>query len=120
MPSTGWMAAKDRCLRLRNDATVSRTPLTRACLPLVAVLSLTGADFARADEAAQATEVTQPVLVACPAPDESRAELWHGEHIWQALQREGYVIGHIDIVVDDVFDLANPGEDTWYGRAADA
>lgn len=109
------MAVKDYYLRLRNDATVSRTPIKRACLPLVGVLSLAGTWAAHADD-----NPTQPVLVACPAPEGQRAELWRGEHVWQALQRHGYVIGHIDIVVDDVFDLSNPREDTWYGRAADA
>ena len=119
MPSTGVDGSKGSCLGLRNDATVSCAPLPRACLPLVAVLSLAGTGLARA-EGATVPNPGQPSLAACPFPDTSRPELWHGEHTWQALQRHGYVIGHIDIVVDDVFDLSNPKEDTWYGRAADA
>lgn len=102
-------------MRPRNDATVCHTPLKRACLPLLAILSLAVCGLARADDSPLA-----PNLTSCPAPEGKRAELWHGEHVWRALQRHGYVIGQVDIVVDDVFDLNNPKEDTWYGRAADA
>ena len=56
----------------------------------------------------------------CPAPDTSKPERWPGQRVWEALQVGGYSIGHIDIVVDGVFDLGNPKEDTWYGKTADA
>ena len=54
----------------------------------------------------------------CPAPA-AGAERWHGERAWQALADQGYSIGKVHILVDNVFDLDDPQEDTWYGRTAD-
>lgn len=56
----------------------------------------------------------------CPAPGAGKPERWPGQHVWEALEAGGFRIGHIDIVVDGVFDLGNPKEDTWYGKTADA
>lgn len=59
-------------------------------------------------------------LAGCPTPVSGVPEQWQGEHIWSALQAAGYSIGNIAVVVDGVFDLGNPEEDTWYGKTADA
>ncbi len=56
---------------------------------------------------------------ACPTSTDTSPERWQGEHAWQALQAAGYRVGRVRIQVDDVFDLDNPDEDTWYGRTAD-
>lgn len=55
----------------------------------------------------------------CPVSTDTSPERWQGEHAWQALEAAGYRIGRVRIQVDDVFDLTNPEEDTWYGRTAD-
>ena len=39
---------------------------------------------------------------------------------WEQLQAQGAVIAGIDISVTDVFDPADPADDHWFGRAADA
>ena len=56
---------------------------------------------------------------ACPQPAGEGPEQWLGQHTWQTLADAGYRIGRVRIQVDDVFDLSNPEEDTWYGRTAD-
>ena len=66
-----------------------------------------------------ATAVADP-LAGCPTPVSGVPEQWQGEHVWSALQAAGYSIGNVDVVVDGVFDLGNPEEDTWYGKTADA
>ena len=38
---------------------------------------------------------------------------------WKVLEAQGKVIGRIDVVVQDVFDLTKPADDTWIGRVAD-
>lgn len=55
----------------------------------------------------------------CPQPTGAGPEQWQGQHTWQALTAAGYRVGRVRIQVDDVFDLSNPEEDTWYGRTAD-
>ena len=57
---------------------------------------------------------------ACPLPAAGQPEEWDGEHAWQALADQGYRIGQVRIVVDEVFDLQDPVEDTWYAKTADA
>lgn len=58
-------------------------------------------------------------LDACPVGEANQPERWEGEHAWEALAAQGYRIGKIKIVVDNVFDLHDPVEDTWYARTAD-
>lgn len=79
-----------------------------ACL-MAALLATALPGLARADAHA-----------ACPLQVSTAAEEWQGEHAWQALQDAGYRIGQVKIEVDNVFDLDNPVEDTWYGQTADA
>src|SRR5574337_1793161 len=55
----------------------------------------------------------------CPAPATAAGERWQGEAQLQALAAQGYRIGTVDIVVDDVFDLNDPAQQTWYARLAD-
>ena len=57
---------------------------------------------------------------ACPLPASGAPEEWEGEHAWEALADRGYRIGQVKIVVDEVFDLQDPVEDTWYAQTADA
>ena len=57
----------------------------------------------------------------CPvAPDSSQPEQWDGQHSWEALAAAGYRIGQVKIVVEEVFDLTDPVEDTWYAKTANA
>jgi len=83
-----------------------------ACLFAASLLAASGAVVA--------AEGPTAAPAGCPVPDDQRPERWHGQHVWEALQDAGYSIGRVDIVVDGVFDLSNPDEDTWYGRTADA
>ena len=39
--------------------------------------------------------------------------------MWDALAAQGYRIGAVHIVVDNVFDLNNPAQNRWYARLAD-
>ncbi|MDE2459911.1 MAG: hypothetical protein KGL98_01565 [Gammaproteobacteria bacterium] len=55
----------------------------------------------------------------CPVPASAASERWQGEAQLQALAAQGYRIGTVDIVVDDVFDLNDPAQQTWYARLAD-
>lgn len=55
----------------------------------------------------------------CPRPPTISAERWPGEAEWKAIQNAGLRYGKIRIKVDNVFDLAKPGEKVWYTRAAD-
>ena len=82
-----------------------------------ALLAVSGAAYADAPD-----NFTQSLQIpaSCPVYNGSRPERWHGQHAWEALQDAGYTVGPIDIVVDSVFDLGNPKEDTWYARTADA
>ncbi|MGE5625287.1 MAG: hypothetical protein ACM3ZT_07050 [Bacillota bacterium] len=90
-----------------------------AALSLLA--SLAAADPpVSAPSSATATATPADALSACPAPEAGTVEQWQGQRQWQALQASGYVIGEIGVVVDGVFDLGNPHEDTWYGKTADA
>lgn len=57
---------------------------------------------------------------ACPVSAATQPEAWEGEHAWKALADQGYHIGQVSIVVDQVFDLQDPVEDTWYAKTADA
>lgn len=79
---------------------------TAACLMAVCIAALLPAEV-RADDSCH--------LNANPAGEE-----WQGQHAWQTLQDAGYRVGQVKIVVDNVFDLNNPVEDTWYGQTADA
>ena len=56
----------------------------------------------------------------CPLPPAGAMQRWQGEAAWTTLADQGYHIGKIHILVDNVFDLDNPEEDTWYGQTADA
>ena len=56
----------------------------------------------------------------CPHSTAEHPEEWEGQNAWQTLAGEGYRIGEVKIVVDEVFDLEDPVEDTWYAKAADA
>ncbi len=56
---------------------------------------------------------------ACPVPLPLAHPRWAGEADWLALQRAGLRYGRIRIRILNVYDLAHPGEDTWYGRTAD-
>jgi hypothetical protein len=95
---------------------VFKTPRRLAHPAFIVVLLSLAATAAYADEPPS----TAAALGRCPAPDTRRPEQWHGQHIWTALQDAGYTISRIDIQVDGVFDLADPKEDTWYARTADA
>ncbi len=55
----------------------------------------------------------------CPRPAAVTGERWAGEAEWQAIQRAGLRYGAIRIEVDNVYDLTDPRENTWYTRAAD-
>lgn len=39
--------------------------------------------------------------------------------MWDALAAQGYRIGAVHIIVDNVFDLSNPAQNRWYARLAD-
>ena len=104
-------------MRLRIEASVFKTPRGRAHSAFLAALLSLAAGSAQADPASPDTAAA---LGRCPIPDDSRPEQWHGQHIWTALEKAGYTISRVDIRVDGVFDLTDPKEDTWYGRAADA
>ncbi len=56
----------------------------------------------------------------CPVPVSTDPEQWEGQHGWEALAAAGYHIGQVKVVVDNVFDLDDPKEDTWYAKTADA
>ncbi|MGH8280222.1 MAG: hypothetical protein ACRETQ_11765 [Gammaproteobacteria bacterium] len=57
---------------------------------------------------------------ACPAPVAAGVEHWPDEAAWRALQADGYRIGAVNIVVDNVFDLSDPAQKKlWYARLAD-
>lgn len=53
----------------------------------------------------------------CPAPLTGSGERWDGQRQWQALEQAGYVIGAIEIQVDDVYDTP-ADERRWYENAA--
>jgi hypothetical protein len=55
----------------------------------------------------------------CPVPA-GGAERWVGENTWKALQAQGYRIGKVQIQIDNVFDLDDPDQQTWYAYTADA
>lgn len=55
----------------------------------------------------------------CPAPTAATNERWQGEMQFEALAAQGYGIGDVHIVVDNVFDLSDPAQQTWYARLAD-
>lgn len=79
----------------------------------------TAAPPVAAPSAATAAVAATSALPGCPTAASTAPEQWQGEQAWDALEAAGYHIGHIDVVVDGVFDLGNPGEDTWYGKTAD-
>jgi hypothetical protein len=54
----------------------------------------------------------------CPLPAGGQ-ERWAGENAWKALQAQNYRIGKIEIQIDNVFDLDDPDEQTWYAYTAD-
>ena len=55
---------------------------------------------------------------ACPVPAHPGAQRWPEQAAWEALEAQGYRIGAVHIVVDNVFDLNNPAEYHWYARWA--
>lgn len=55
----------------------------------------------------------------CPVPAAAASERWQGETQFEALAAQGYGIGDVHIVVDNVFDLSDPAQQTWYARLAD-
>jgi len=56
---------------------------------------------------------------SCPVPAAGAVERWPGEAQLDLLAAQGYHIGAVHIVVDDVFDLNDPAQQTWYARLAD-
>ena len=54
----------------------------------------------------------------CPAPATSAANPWQDAAGWDELAVQGYRIGRVHILVDNVFDLSDPQQDTWYARLA--
>ncbi len=103
-------------MRSRNGygSVPATRPRSQASAHLIAALLL--AAFSAGTHADTTVEPTSQ----CPAPDTKGREQWQGQHTWQALEQAGYQIEDIVVVVDGVFDLNNPQEDTWYGRTADA
>lgn len=96
--STRWAAqVPDTQMRLK----------AHACL-LAAILLSGACTVARADAPG-----------ACPVPASTDPEQWEGQHGWEALAAAGYHIGQVKVVVDNVFDLDDPTEDTWYAKTAD-
>jgi hypothetical protein len=102
-------------LRPVHDASVPTT------LPTCRARARLAAAFLCACSAVPALgDTTVEPTSACPAPERAGREQWKGQHTWQALEDAKYTIEDIVVVVDGVFDLNNPQEDTWYGRTADA
>ena len=91
---------------IRETAYVPVTPSRRAASArlflLLALCAFAGAG--RADD--------------CP-PLAGGPERWLGENAWDVLQAGHYVIGQVQIQIDNVFDLDDPDEQTWYGYTAD-
>ncbi|MGB9428860.1 MAG: hypothetical protein WCC11_03125 [Gammaproteobacteria bacterium] len=56
----------------------------------------------------------------CPAPVDGAPQQWRDQAAWDVLAAQGYRIGTVRIVVDNVFDLNNPAENSWYARLADS
>ncbi len=56
----------------------------------------------------------------CPLPANSESYQWRGKAEWDVLAAQGYRIGAVHIIVDNVFDLNNPAQNRWYARFADA
>ncbi|MDE2346458.1 MAG: hypothetical protein KGL13_08315, partial [Gammaproteobacteria bacterium] len=54
----------------------------------------------------------------CPAPLTSSANPWQDAADWDELAARGYRIGQVHIFVDNVFELSDPQQDTWYARLA--
>ncbi len=54
----------------------------------------------------------------CPVPTNSDANQWRGEAGWDELAAQGYRIGDVHIIVDNVFDPNDPYADSWYARLA--
>ncbi len=54
----------------------------------------------------------------CPVPPSNAFDQWHNNVEWDLLAVQGYRIGKIHIVVDNVFDLNNPAQNIWYARLA--
>ncbi len=54
----------------------------------------------------------------CPVPAATGASPWQEATVWDALAAQGYRIGDVHIVVDNVFDLNDAVQDTWYARLA--
>ena len=57
---------------------------------------------------------------SCPVSADTQPEEWDGQHAWEVLEAHGYRLGKVQIIVDEVFDLQDPAEDTWYAKTADA
>lgn len=55
----------------------------------------------------------------CPAPAPDAPDRWQGEARWQTLAAEGYRVGTVQVAVENVFDLDDPAENTWYAQFAD-
>lgn len=55
---------------------------------------------------------------SCPVPAPA-PEQWPGESTWKALAAQHYRVGKIQIQVDNVFDLNDPAQQTWYAYTAD-
>lgn len=104
-------------LTLCHELPSARSKLAPASLLAAVLLAAASAASANTPD-----DFTQPIVMpaGCPVPKSNKSERWHGQHVWQALQNAGYRIGQIDVVVDNVFDLKDPKEDTWYARTADA
>ncbi|MGA9854871.1 MAG: hypothetical protein WBR29_06325 [Gammaproteobacteria bacterium] len=51
-------------------------------------------------------------------PTNAGADQWRGTAEWDELAAQGYRIGDVHIVVDNVFDLNDPEQNSWYARLA--
>jgi hypothetical protein len=56
---------------------------------------------------------------ACPLPANNTSDRSGEPSRWDALAAQGYRIGDVHIIVDNVFDLNNPLQNSWYARLAD-
>lgn len=53
----------------------------------------------------------------CPMPESTEGERWSGKRQWELLEEQGYRLGTLTILVDDVYDTP-PDERLWYENLA--
>jgi len=54
----------------------------------------------------------------CPVRANGESYQWREKAVWDALAAQGYRIGTVHIIVDNVFDLNDPAQNSWYARLA--